>query len=269
MRIFLALTVLFFSLINSADAAVEAQICGIWQSDDGTILRIQTDGQFSKSANGRTETGTITAIDGKWSLQSNNGKPDGGTFSVLQNSLTLRSSFTSTTTWKRSSGASSASMSAPTSTPVPARTISTPLQSSISQSIRQSIARTSNTDPFTQNQNQNQNFANRSQETISNPPRRRGFRDSVRALVENAASSNPSVVPNFGNQSRFTGTSGGGGQGTYSQMRKAFEQEELNSLPPPRPISNNPQADETELYGVSGFERKALGPATPIRIKMF
>lgn len=263
MRLILALTVLFFSLIDSANAAVEAQICGIWQSDDGTTLQIQTDGQFSKTTNGRTETGTITAIDGKWNLQSNNGKPDSGTFSVLQNSLTLRSSFLSTTTWKRSSGFPPKSART-ISSATPARAISPPpLQSSISQSIRQSIAQTNNADPFTQNQT----YANRSQETISNTPRRRGFRDSVKALVENAAPQ--SAGPNFSNQSRFTGTPGGGGGGTYSQMRKAFEQEQLNSLPPPRPISNNPQGDETELYGVPSFERKALGPATPIRIKMF
>ncbi|MDZ4834649.1 MAG: hypothetical protein SGJ27_12795 [Candidatus Melainabacteria bacterium] len=272
MRNIVALVFVVCSSIDSALAAVDAPVCGNWQSTDGAILRIQNDGQFSKSKDGHTETGVITAIDGKFSLQSNNGKPDSGTFSVLKDSLTLRSTYTSTTTWKRTSGAVS---SAPlVSTIAPKTPIASPtLQSSISQSVRQSIAQTQTHDQFAQTQN----YSTPPQPPVVNKPPRRGFKDSFKSLVDTVASSNTlsntgsfNNRPNYGNQPGpgFTGSPAGGG-GTYSEMRKAFEQQQLNSLPPARPISNNPQGDETDLYGVNSFERRALGPATPVRIKLF
>jgi len=57
----------------------------------------------------------------------------------------------------------------------------------------------------------------------------------------------------------------GDGHGTYSAMKKNWEQQQLSSLPAVKPIPR--VSDETTLYGVSAFEKRALGPAVPFRIK--
>ena len=58
----------------------------------------------------------------------------------------------------------------------------------------------------------------------------------------------------------------GSGHGTYREMRNQFEADQLRSLPPNKPVSINPQGDETGIYGPSVLEQKSRGPAVPRRL---
>lgn len=276
MRIFLALAIVFFCSTLSSWAAVEPQLEGNWQSGDGTVLSIKSDGSYQKSSQGRVvETGTLTALDSKWSLRTDAGRPDGGTFSLLKGELTLRSSVTATTTWKR---ASTAPLPA-----TPAVKTTAPLQSGIQLDAQSSPAPPRKSDPFAVNTPKIETAYNTAvragKATEAARGFRHGFKHGIRGLSDAAQQAAQdqgfNAVPRGnagfaqGQNSFSPPPSGAVGRGTYSQMRKAFEQEQLNSLPPPKPIANDRQGDETALYGVKTFENKALGPTKAVRIKVF
>jgi len=282
MRSIITLALALTISTTAAWAVVEAQVAGDWKSDDGTYLQVNSEGKYKKiTGGGVVETGTLTALDGKWSLRSDAGRLDSGSFSVLGGQLTLRSMITSTTTWQRST-APAVSSTAIVSTPPVSRTIdSKPLQSSVSMNTQQQVPRLSD------NLSISSSYPP-PQAVVSEPPPRRnrngnssfkdGFKSFKTALQRaNQEYGTPQTNAIFGGYQnnastgggRTFGGGGGGGHGTYSEMRKAFDQEQLSSLPPPRPINSNPQGDETSLYGVGAFESRARGPAVPVRIKVF
>ena len=87
------------------------------------------------------------------------------------------------------------------------------------------------------------------------------------AVIPQSGSFNPA-----GQMGGYGGNFGGGGlagldgSGTATEMRKQFQAQQLQSLPPSSPITVNPGGDETDVFGVSSVEAKARGPAIPIRL---
>jgi hypothetical protein len=300
MRSLVALVFALWISTAAAWAVVEAQLAGDWKSDDGTVLQIQSEGQYKKLTAGRiVETGTLTALDGKWNLRSDSGRLDSGTFSIIGGALTLRSSVAGTTTWKRGASTGSSTIASSSankySSNAPATNFgnqSKPLQSGVSVSSQQPpVGITGGTSSYP---------APVAVQPQTSP--RRGVKGGLKSfasILQQAAESGYANAgsPAYGNFNRNNATSSGGnrynfsrpqqsggapdpflarggsfrdagdGHGTYSAMRKKFDQDQLASLPAAKPITNNPNADETAIYGVGAFEARALGPATPYRIK--
>ncbi|MBZ0189317.1 MAG: hypothetical protein K8F91_23940, partial [Candidatus Obscuribacterales bacterium] len=76
----------------------------------------------------------------------------------------------------------------------------------------------------------------------------------------------PSVIPPGKNAGLSSVFGGGGfsqsmpsGGSSYSDMRKAFNQQQLSALPPAMAVSVNPQGDETAEYGLATYESRAFG----------
>ncbi len=253
------------------------------------------------------ETGTITALDGKWNLRSSSGKPDSGTFSIIGGTLTLRSSVVGTTSWSRatslpSNSQTSLPLSTISSVKPTAIASAPPLQSGVSvnsqQSTYQGSASGANQASYpapvaVPNQLPTgrgikgglKNFASAIQQAAVDGYTGNSVSGNTRNLYGGSSSRQNLNGTAFGarrlnfnqphHQSQgapdpFLMKGGsfrdpGDGHGTYSAMKKNWEQQQLSSLPAVKPIPR--VSDETLLYGVSAFEKRALGPAVPFRIK--
>jgi hypothetical protein len=253
------------------------------------------------------ETGSLTALDGKWNLRSSAGKLDSGTFSIIGGALTLRSSVVGTTSWSRTTEIPTAqnqpSPPALTAnsieTKLPATAKAPALQSGVtvnsqqtSQGIQGGIkssypAPVAVQTPIATGRGIKgglKSFASALQQATEEGYDRKNLSSSNSRYDSKAGRRNFGDTTygvgrlNFNQPSRqgqgapdpFLMKGGafrdpGDGHGTYSAMKKNWEQQQLSSLPPAKPIPA--VSDETQLYGVPAFEKRALGPAVPFRIK--
>ena len=287
MRTLIALAIMLCTSTSAAWAAVEGQVAGNWKTASGAVLQIQADGSYSKLTEGRVvETGNITALDGKWNLRSSTGKLDSGTFSIMGGTLTLRSSVAGTTSWSRTTASASSPLQtgvtvnsqlpntintssglagnnyypAPVPVPIESRTrrsVKGGLKS-LAEVVQQAATEGYNSGAFTNNAGRR--FANetslREINATINGARKLNF---SQPRQQNQGAPDPFLMK--GGSFRDPGD----GHGTYSAMKKNWEQKQISSLPPAKPIQT--ASDETLLYGVPAFEKRALGPAVPYRIK--
>jgi len=78
-----------FLIGSAAFAQVEPRMAGDWRSGEES-LHIGGDGRYQKSLNGQvTESGAISANNGNWTLKSDTGRSDSGSFSFLSGNLTM------------------------------------------------------------------------------------------------------------------------------------------------------------------------------------
>lgn len=78
-----------FLIGSAAFAQVEPRVSGDWRCGEES-LHIGADGRYQKSVNGQvTESGTISANNGNWTLKSDTGRSDAGSFSFLAGKLNM------------------------------------------------------------------------------------------------------------------------------------------------------------------------------------
>lgn len=81
-----------FLIGSAAFAQVEPRVAGDWRCGEES-LHIGADGRYQKSTNGQvTESGMISANNGSWTLKSDTGRTDVGSFSFLAGKLTMHGS---------------------------------------------------------------------------------------------------------------------------------------------------------------------------------
>lgn len=309
MRTLIALAITLSISTAAAWAAVEGQVAGNWKTADGSVLQIQTDGTYRKLSGGRVvETGTITALDGKWNLRSSTGKLDSGTFSIIGGALTLRSSVAGTTSWSRATGSTSAPQTVSKSTSSYSNSWNKPTEIATAPPLQSSVSVNSQLPTYGSSSGNNSSYPAPVAVQTESQPRRgvKGGLKSFASAIQQAATDGYNSGAFTGNPSkRYSGDASvrnmtatingarrmnfnqprsqgqgapdpfllkggsfrdpGDGHGTYSAMKKNWEQQQMASLPPVKPIPT--ASDETLLYGVPAFEKRALGPAVPYRIK--
>jgi len=120
MRIGLSLVLLMATIACPAVAQVEPRVAGDWQlpssaGEPSKLLHIESDGRYRSFVNGQcVDTGMFTANNSNWSLKSDSGKSESGSFSMLGGNLKLHGGPFSGS-WAKSSGAPSHMISTPTS----------------------------------------------------------------------------------------------------------------------------------------------------------
>ncbi|MGD9680637.1 MAG: hypothetical protein AB7W16_05580 [Candidatus Obscuribacterales bacterium] len=250
------------SLALPALAGIEPRLQGDWMMESAspqkTVFHVMADGRYRTTLGSASlETGKFDALDGKWSVRSDVGRTDTGTFSLLGDMLTLRSSAGITTQWKRVGAAPGPGLQATVSTgstysPAPASG-SVPTAPSLDSVMK--VAQTG--------------------ATISNAAR--GFRGGVKSGIagmltaaQQAAAINQNIQQNIQKSSvPGSGSATGTGAGNSSALQDQFNKDQLGSLAPATQVSVNPQADETTEYGVGSFETRARGPLHVTRISIF
>lgn len=251
------------SLALPALAGIEPRLQGDWMMESAspqkTVFHVMADGRYRTTlGNASLETGKFDALDGKWSVRSDVGRTDTGTFSLLGDMLTLRSSAGITTQWKRVGAAPGPGLQATVSTgstysPAPASG-SVPTAPSLDSVMK--VAQTG--------------------ATIANAAR--GFRGGVKTGIAGmltAAQQAAAIKQNI-QESTVPGSGSVTGMGTgksspqnSSSLQDQFNKEQLGSLAPATPVNVNPQADETTEYGVASFETRARGPLHVTRLSIF
>lgn len=82
------------------------------------VFHIDKNGKYCKSSNGQVvESGTLSAIDQKWTIKTDAGLSDQGTFSTIGSELVLRSQSVGTSKWQRIEGVSSTKSASQTIAP--------------------------------------------------------------------------------------------------------------------------------------------------------
>lgn len=109
-----------FLIGSAAFAQVEPRMAGDWRSGEES-LHIGADGRYQKSLNGQvTESGTISANNGNWTLKSDTGRSDTGSFSFLAGNLTMHGGMSGS--WSPSSSHPAASQASPSHSFAPSNT---------------------------------------------------------------------------------------------------------------------------------------------------
>ncbi|MCA9803081.1 MAG: hypothetical protein KC777_14020 [Cyanobacteria bacterium HKST-UBA02] len=254
----LALACFFLhSLALPALAGIEPRLQGDWMMESAspqkTVFHVMADGRYRTTLGSASlETGKFDALDGKWSVRSDVGRADTGTFSLMGDMLILRSSAGITTQWKRVGAGPNPGLQAAvsTSSTYPPAQVSTP--SSISASgaapsapSLDSVMKVAQTGA-----------------TIANAAR--GFRGGVKTGIAGmlTAAQQAAAI-------NHSGSSISPGSTNASSLQDQFNKEQLGSLAPATAVNVNPLADETTEYGVASFESRARGPLHITRISIF
>lgn len=126
-----SLVILLLANANSSIAQVEPRMAGEWHSNDSEqSLHIQPNGRYQTKKNGQViDSGKLTGTNGAWTLKSDSGRLDNGTFSFISGNMHLHGGMSgawsrsgSGTINKPSSASSDISHHATPSTPMPVYT---------------------------------------------------------------------------------------------------------------------------------------------------
>jgi len=249
-----ALACLFLhSLALPALAGIEPRLQGDWMMENAspqkTVFHVMADGRYRTTLGSASlETGKFDALDGEWSVRSDVGRADTGTFSLMGDMLTLRSSAGITTQWKRVGSLPNPGLQAAVSTS------STSTSTSTSTSASRAAPSAPRLDSVMK--------VAQTGATIANAAR--GFRGGVKTGIAGmlTAAQQAAAI-------NHSGSSLSPGSTNASSLQDQFNKEQLGSLAPPTAVNVNPLADETTEYGVASFESRARGPLHITRISIF